>query len=259
MPISLTIVVKSFTCGIWNQGPGLMTYIHEDGTLVRTERIGSTFGAGGSGGRISQYNWEGDLIWRYDLSSPTYHQHHDIAVMPNGNILAISWELFTREQIIALGRNPDLVKNDIWLEKIVELRPVGTDDVQEVWSWHLVDHLIQESDSSKPNFGIVSEHPEKVNINFNGGGTFPLGGNEDWIHLNGIDYNPELDQIVLSSRHFSEIWIIDHSTTTAQAATSEGGDAGKAGIYFTAGVIRKLTTAVMQKIEGVFYNMMPPG
>ncbi|MFT7479870.1 MAG: hypothetical protein ACI80N_003177, partial [Gammaproteobacteria bacterium] len=53
--------------------------------------------------------------------------------------------------------------------------------------------------------------------------------NADWMHTNGIDYNPQLNQIVLSLRRFDEIWIIDHSTTHAQAATSSGGRSGRGG------------------------------
>src|SRR5207253_1282452 len=51
----------------------------------------------------------------------------------------------------------------------------------------------------------------------------------DWTHLNAIAYNPLLDQIVVSSYTFSEFWIIDHSTTTAQAASHNGGKAGMGG------------------------------
>jgi len=51
----------------------------------------------------------------------------------------------------------------------------------------------------------------------------------DWMHTNAIDYNPQLDQIALSVRRFDEVWIIDHSTTRAQAATSRGGHSGRGG------------------------------
>lgn len=55
----------------------------------------------------------------------------------------------------------------------------------------------------------------------------PQGG--DWTHINFVAYNPEFDQIMLSVHEFSEIWVIDHSTTTAEAATGEGGRSGRGG------------------------------
>jgi hypothetical protein len=51
----------------------------------------------------------------------------------------------------------------------------------------------------------------------------------DWTHINAEDYNAELDQIMLSVHEFSEVWIIDHSTTKAQAAGHTGGRSGKGG------------------------------
>ena len=47
--------------------------------------------------------------------------------------------------------------------------------------------------------------------------------------MNSVAYHPELDQIVLSVLGFSEIWIIDHGTTTAEAAGHTGGRSGKGG------------------------------
>ncbi|HEX6885104.1 MAG TPA: aryl-sulfate sulfotransferase [Planctomycetota bacterium] len=51
----------------------------------------------------------------------------------------------------------------------------------------------------------------------------PGGHGSDWLHTNALDYNPELDLIALSSPHLSEILVIDHSTTTDQAAGRSGG------------------------------------
>ena len=51
----------------------------------------------------------------------------------------------------------------------------------------------------------------------------------DWTHVNAVAYNAELDQIVISVHAFSEIWIIDHSTTRPRppatpGALGQGGD-----------------------------------
>ncbi len=51
----------------------------------------------------------------------------------------------------------------------------------------------------------------------------------DWMHTNSVAYNPQLDQIMLSIHEFSEVWIIDHSTTTEEAASHSGGNCGMGG------------------------------
>ncbi len=51
----------------------------------------------------------------------------------------------------------------------------------------------------------------------------------DWLHTNAVDYHAELDLIVLSSPELCEIFVIDHSTTTAEAASSSGGRQGRGG------------------------------
>jgi hypothetical protein len=103
--------------------------------------------------------------------------------------------------------------------------------------------LVQDHDNTKDNFGAVADHPELVDINggdnliqlltkakipnpLKGGGGVP-GGN--WTHFNAVDYNAELDQIIVSVHTFSEFWIIDHSTSTAEAAGHAGGKRGKGG------------------------------
>ena len=54
-------------------------------------------------------------------------------------------------------------------------------------------------------------------------------GVADWMHANAVDYNEDLDQIMISAREFNEVWIIDHSTSTAEAASHSGGMYGKGG------------------------------
>jgi hypothetical protein len=51
----------------------------------------------------------------------------------------------------------------------------------------------------------------------------------DWNHVNGVSYSAKLDQVMISPREFNEVWIIDHSTTTEEAAGHSGGRAGKGG------------------------------
>ena len=79
----------------------------------------------------------------------------------------------------------------------------------------------------------MAAHPELVDLNFLLGEPLRVGQRVsragDWIHANSIDYHPGLDQIVISARNFSELWIVDHSTTTEEAARHEGGDGGRGG------------------------------
>ena len=210
-----------------NVSPGSSVYLLENGNLLKTGRINSSFIAGGTGGRLELYSWDDELLWSYEYTSPDYHHHHDIAPLSNGNILLLAWEKHTNADVIENGRIPASTTGDVWSERVVEIKPIGTDEVEIVWQWSLWDHMIQDFDSTKLNYGVVADHPELLNINFGLGN----GDNEDWIHFNAIDYNSDLDQILLSSRHLSEIYIIDHSTTTAEAATHEGGDSGKGGDF----------------------------
>lgn len=205
-------------------------YLLENGNLVRTARVGGVFAGGGIGGRMEMFNWEGDLLWSYKYANTQYHQHHDIEPLPNGNFLILAWEARTQAEAIEAGRNPLILNPDgIWPERIIEVEPVGTDQVNIVWQWHIWDHLVQDIDLTKANYGVVSEHPELLNINTGGGqGGAPNTG-KDWIHANAISYNPDLDQIAISSRHLNEIWIIDHSTTTEEASGHTGGNMGKGG------------------------------
>ncbi|MFC1765502.1 DUF1566 domain-containing protein [Planctomycetota bacterium] len=206
--------------------PALSAYLLEDGTLLRTANTRSdSFEGGGIGGRVEHYSWDGELLWSFDYSNTEYCLHHDVEKLPNGNILMIAWQRKTESEALAAGRDPSLLLDgELWPDHIIEVQPDGTYGGTIVWEWHAWDHLIQDYDAGKDNYGIVADHPEKINLNYVQGRAVA-----DWHHINGIDYHVELDQIVLSVHNFSEIWIIDHSTTTAEAASSTGGNSGQGG------------------------------
>jgi hypothetical protein len=213
--------------------PGQSVYLLETGNLLRTAQYApggvSRFIAGGNGGRVEEYTWDGTLVWDYIYSDDQHRQHHDIERLPNGNVLLVAWEYKSYAEAIAAGRSPSLLTDgELWPDHIVEIEPVGPTGGNIVWEWHVWDHLVQEHDPTKDNYGIVGAHPELIDINYTVAAG-PNAGRADWNHTNAIDYNETFDQIILSVHGFNEIWIIDHSTTTEEAAGHTGGNSGKGG------------------------------
>ena len=206
--------------------PGNAAYLMEDGSLIRTAQDfdNPVFHGGGSGGRVQRISWEGELLWDYLFSDEDHMQHHDIALLPNGNVLMIAWEFKTSEEAIAAGRDPSsLEEGGIWPDTVIEVKPEGETDGEIVWEWRLWDHLIQDHDEERENFGDVGAHRELVDVNH------AARSDGDWNHTNSINYNAKLDQVTISVRTFNELWVIDHSTTTEEAAGHEGGKYGRGG------------------------------
>ena len=279
----------------WETGfqPGHEARLMPDGRLFHTGKTKhELFRGGGQGGRLSILEADGTVAWSWTLPAK-YLQHHDVELLPNGNMLAIAWEQRTAKQAEALGREPDSVSRDgIWPDVILEIRPVKgetgayptKDSGKIVWEWHSWDHLVQDRDENKANYGVIADSPRRIDINHGGidkrseaeieeeeellralgylgdddeeeeppkpknrppglpdhigrgnnlgtdngpatGGRFQA----DWMHANALSYNPELDLIALSLRHFSEVIVIDHSTTSKEAASASGGKHGHGG------------------------------
>lgn len=317
-------------------GPGQSDYLLANGHLLRTARVeGETrFRGGGIGGRVQEFDWDGKLVWDYKISDEHHHQHHDIEPLPNGNVLMIVWESKTKEEALARGRDEAHVSDEgFWPDAILEVQPVLPDSGKVVWEWHVWDHLVQDRDAKKANYGKVAEHPELLDINadhpsaaplteeekrlreererkmrasgyvgggdddedsprdrrrvggsgappnggdapkdggnaggtaaggdraaprdgqagdgrnsprdgqggdgrnsrrgpasgFGGGGP---GGGADWMHTNAVDYDAKNDLIVISSHNTNELYVLDHGTTTAEAASHAGGKRGHGG------------------------------
>jgi len=217
-------------------------------------------GPGVEGGIVLEMDWDGNVLWKYVLDDDYQLLHHDVVRLPNGNLLVLAWEHRYREDAIEWGRDPAQIGEvGMWPDAVLELRPTPPEGAEIVWEWHVWDHLVQDFDSEKTNFGSVQDEPGKFDINADhrdrpamtpeklakveelerqmaalgyGGedeeeeeeeprtrtGTVP-----DWMHTNGLDYLPEHDLIVLSSPALNELWVLDHSTTTEEAAGDTGG------------------------------------
>jgi len=222
-------VVHKWTKSIYP--PGQSVYLLENGHLLRScMTLGQLSSGGGEGGRVEEYDWDDNLVWALDFSTTTFMQHHDIKMLPNGNIIMLVIEKKTYAECIAAGFNPNMFQPDIAQkgmmvpDYVVEIQPTKPVGGTVVWEWHTWDHLIQDYDASKLNYGNPNLHPELVDCD---------GDHRNlpafWNHMNSIDYNATFDQIALSVRGNSEVWIIDHSTTTSQAAGHTGGTRGKGG------------------------------
>jgi hypothetical protein len=242
-------------------------YLLDSGNLLRLGRVDEAprFRGGGIGGVIEELDWDGKVVWSYEQADDYQILHHDIEPLPNGNVLAIAWEHRYREDAVEWGRDPAHVgEQGMWPDAVIEIQPTRPEGGEVVWEWHSWDHLVQDFDRERTNFGQVSDRPERVDINadhrdkppmteaqrkeleeleremaalgYTGGGA-PAAPDKpaqpeldpDWLHTNAVDYLPEHDLIVLSTPQMCELWVIDHSTTTEEAAWSSGGRFGRGG------------------------------
>jgi len=252
----------------WKTGlaPGNAVSLLPSGNLLRCVRVedNEPFRGGGIGGRLQELAPDGSVVWDYSLATEEYHHHHDIEVLPSGNVLAIVWERLTRERAIELGRDPEATADDgLWVDAVYEIEPLRPDGGKIVWSWSAADHLVQDFSEEAVGFDEVPLVPGRVDINADHRDRppetaaqrrqreemerkmkalgyvgddgddvdSPQGGRKssDWMHSNSVDYHAGLDLIALSVRTLGEVWIIDHSTTGEEAAGSSGGNFGRGG------------------------------
>lgn len=151
-------------------GPGLSAYLLPTGNLLRTGNDDSGFfDSGGKGGYIEEQDWQGNTVWFFSYSDADKSLHHDIELLPNGNMLALSWE----------------DRGDIWSEVIIEIEKNGSSGGTIVWRWDVFDHLDE-----------LGLNPNDARV-------------DDWIHLNAIDYNQASNQILVSSRALNQLWVIN--------------------------------------------------
>lgn len=230
--------------------PGQSVTLLPNGNLLRCEREESgIFHGGGQGGALREYAPDGTLVWEYVCADDTRLQHHDAQPLPNGNVLLVAWERKLGDEAHAAGRDAEsLEAGELWPDMLLEVKPTRPAGGEIVWEWHAWDHLVQDRDATLPAYGKVLEHPEKIDVNaglarstpaeaerlraLGYAGDAPRGRPSeggDWTHMNAVDHHPGLDLVLVSVHTLNELWVIDHSTTKAEARTGKGGRHGKGG------------------------------
>ena len=183
-----------------------------NGNLIRHGRLPDAWPAyGGVSGVLQEYDWSGNKVWDYKMFTPGVEvSHHTFEVMPNGNYMLLGWEHKSYDEMVKAGRDVNLpghsvfkdgMKIDgrmvegIWPDFVREINRQG----ETVWEWHVWDHL--------------GKGPDKIDINvFLTPKRSPVTAGPDWTHFNGVSYNPNTDQVALTSRNLGEVYIIDKKT-----------------------------------------------
>ena len=189
---------------------GLHDVLLENGNLLRGADLTLSAGGnlkvmrqpykigGGHAGLLQEFDWNGNLVWEYELNTPTAVQHHTFTRHPtNGNTLILGWEYKSYDEAVAKGRNPATVNKTrgLWPDFIIEVNRAK----QVVWEYHVWDHL--------------GTGPDQYDINFIVPGMADVATQaQDWTHWNTANYHPTEDKIITNSRHFGESYVIDKKT-----------------------------------------------
>lgn len=190
-----------------------------DGSLFGLFKVtNENFGFGGQSGLIRQVSPAGEVLWEYLISDENEITHHDLELMPNGNLLVLIWYRIAKEQTAALGYISD---NDVFVEKVVEINPSNS---EIVWEWNSWDHIVQDVTPGHSTYGDPGVLRHKIDLFYNYQSTYhEFIAKGDIMHANGITYLADQDLIAMSINFYNEVWFIDHSTSIEQAKGSSGG------------------------------------
>lgn len=190
------VVQKTFNVAGYN------AYLLPNGNIVGQSGTGSA-AAMGFGSLVEQAVENSNAINSWSVSTGSFHHGH--WVMPNGHWLGtVSVKINPKTALATAGYTGSLTS--IWDERIQEWDPVAK---KVVWEWKASDHT------------LGTNHPRKFNNN-----SFK---SNDPLHINSVVYDSARDLVVMSSHYLNEVLVVDHSTTTEEAATSKGGHYGKGG------------------------------
>jgi hypothetical protein len=144
---------------------------------------------------VGEVDWDGKRVWEFGASAPggRAYQHHDIALLPNGNTLVLSNISYPL---------PGFAAPQVLDDVAYEVNPEG--DI--VWTWAASDHLDE--------LGFAPEELKLVKATKNGdylhvNNLKPVGPNH-WFDEGDQRFAPE--NLIFDSRSANFIAIVDRKT-----------------------------------------------
>ena len=64
-------------------------YLTKDSILYLPTRSGGGGDTGPAGGLFQKIDWNGNIIWEWEMPNEICNPHHDITILPNGNIYVL--------------------------------------------------------------------------------------------------------------------------------------------------------------------------
>ena len=133
------------------------------------------------GGIVMELDWDGNVVWQFD--DPDLH--HDVRVLPNGNLLLLRAEAVPDDLVPQLqGGLAGTEGDSVWTDYVVE----ATRDGEIVWEWHAWEHLDPE---------VEVRNPSDTRL--------------EWTHGNSVDQNEDGDALV-SFRNTNAVVRVDRAT-----------------------------------------------
>lgn len=173
-----------------------------DSSIYFTSSNANGWNSGGAlcHGRFQRIKWDGTVSWTYTYASSLYCPHHNFEAI-----------YYTDDP----GETPTVLAGCYTSkgDKVVEIKPTGATTADVVWEWVGSEHM-GDNDAA-----LLSSTKGSM------GGSAGV----EWMHTNYVSLHRGLNQVVVDAKNFNEVLVVDHSTTTAQAATRTGGIYGKGG------------------------------
>lgn len=161
--------------------PGNYAYMLPGGHLLWSGELATGPNpAGGKGGLLREYDWDGNIVWEYEDD----HQHHDFRRLSNGNTVYIGWEEMpadAKSKVQGASPGSECEGGIIWSDYLREVNPAG----ETVWEWHAHE---DETLLAEP--------------------LHPMSTRKEFAHCNSVAEIQGGD-LILSFRKFSIIAIID--------------------------------------------------